>query len=465
VGTFGCSALGETQFPLARLNHPAHKAMIASGAGGAIGSVDGRYGYFGIFEGGVPQLASAFGWFVANGSIHPGAAPARPFDTAQHLLRLPTADLVRQVRPAPNGFAEFLTTPLDDPQWHDRGYWSDEDASSVPAMIINTWGDQTVGDALALARRWHQRGVPQQVIIAPGNHCQHKDGGASGPRSFGELPLSGAGQPWDEWARRWFDHWLKGAEDRLVELEPYRFFMINENRWLGSRTWPPAEATATRWYLGSDGRANSRAGNGRLAQQPDAASAPFDEFRYDPMDPVPSRGGPLCCTGNPNDRAGPVDQADVEKRDDVLVYTSAPLAADLRIAGPVEGRLRFSSSALDTDLVLRIVHVWPDGKATNIQEGALRLRYRGGVGSPRLLVPGELAEAKIDMRSIAYTLPRGHRLRLHVTSSSFPRLERNLNTGAPNNSTATDVAVAINRVHHTGDAPSWIELHALPQLR
>lgn len=465
VGTFGCSALGETQFPLARLNHPAHRAMIAAGAGGAIGSLDGRHGYFGVFEGGVPQLASAFGWFVANGATRPDAAPAVPFDTARHLRHLPVSELVQRVRPAPNGFSSFLATPPGDARWHERGYWSDSDRSTVPALIINSWGDQTLGDTLALAQRWQQHGVPQKVIIAPGNHCQHKQGGRAGPATFGELAIEGGGRPWDEWAKRWFDHWLAGRGDALAELPPYQFFMLNENRWLGSDTWPPAEAKAMRWHLASDGRANGRAGNGRLVPQPqtaDTAGAPWDEFRYDPADPVPSRGGPLCCTGNPADRSGPVDQADVETRDDVLVYTSAPLADDLRIAGPVAARLRFSSSAPDTDLVVRLVHVWPDGRATNIQEGALRLRYREGIDRPRLLVPGEPVDASVDMRAIAYTVPRGHRLRLHVTSSSFPRLERNLNTGAPNNSAATDMAVAVNRVHHAGDAPSWVELRVLP---
>ncbi|MBK9135283.1 MAG: CocE/NonD family hydrolase [Betaproteobacteria bacterium] len=462
VGTFGCSALGETQFPLARLNHPAHKAMIASGAGGAIGSLGGRHGYFGVFEGGVPQLASAFGWFVGNGAKRPDSAPAAPFDTAGHLRGLPVSELVRRVRPAPNGFTELLTTPPGDPRWHEWGYWDDGDRSAVPAMIINTWGDQTVGDALVLARHWQQHGVPQKVVIAPGNHCQHKEGGTAGPASFGELAVAGGARPWDEWARRWFDHWLRGSGDGLAELPPVQFFMLNENRWLDSRTWPPEEAQAVRWYLASDGRANGRAGNGRLAREPAAAGAPWDEYRYDPADPVPSRGGPLCCTGNPADRAGPVDQADVERRDDVLVYTSAPLAEDLRIAGPLAARLSFSSSAPDTDLVARLVHLWPDGRATNIQEGALRLRWREGFAAPRLLQPGERVQATVDMRAIAYTLPRGHRLRLHVTSSSFPRLERNLNTGAPNNSTATEMAVAINRVHHAGDAASWVEMHVLP---
>ena len=151
----------------------------------------------------------------------------------------------------------------------------------------------------------------------------------------------------------------------------------------------------------------------------------------------------------------------IERRADVLVYTSAPLAEDLRIAGPLKAHIAFSSDAPDTDLVVRLVHVRPDGLATNIQEGALRLRYREGYASPKLLRAGEVVRAEVDLRSIAYLVPRGHRLRLQVTSSSFPRLERNLNTGAPNNADETRMVVANNRVVHSPAQPSWLELPVL----
>jgi putative CocE/NonD family hydrolase len=150
----------------------------------------------------------------------------------------------------------------------------------------------------------------------------------------------------------------------------------------------------------------------------------------------------------------------------VLVYTSAPLAHPLRIAGPLQARLVVSSSAPDTDFIARLVDVWPDGRATSIQEGALRARYRDGFATPALMVPGERYPLTVSMRSIAYLLPRGHRLRLDVTSSSFPRLERNLNTGGRNFDETAGV-VARNRVHHGGDAASFLELPVLdtPAIR
>lgn len=468
VGTFGCSALGETQYVLARLNHPAHRAMTPSGAGGGIGSALGQYGYFGLFEGGVFQLASGFGWFVDKGTYDPKAPPARAYDRATHLRELPLATLVEKVRPAPNGYADLLATPLAHPRWAEWGYWSDADRTSVPALAINTWGDQTLGGTLALAEVWRRQGVPQTVVIAPGNHCGHR-ASAVAPR-FGQLSVTGAAHPWDDWTLRWFDRWLKDKAEATAGWPAYRYFMLVENRWHSADRWPPTEAQALRWYLGSGHGANGRAGDGTLTPGDappvaSAAAAAADTYRYDPNDPVPSRGGPLCCTGDPNATAGPADQADVEARPDVLVYTSEPLTQDLRIAGPLVAHLAFSSDAPDTDVVARLVHVRPDGLATNIQEGALRLRYRESFTVPRLLREGEVVRANVDMRAIAYMVPRGHRLRLQVTSSSFPRLERNLNTGAPNNAEETRMRVATNRVHHTPEQPSWVELQVLREAR
>lgn len=459
VGTIGCSALGETQLVLATRNHPAHAAMIPSGAGGGVGSAAGRFSYFGVFEGGIFQLASGFGWFHADGSKDPKAPPPVAFDYASMLRELPVSALVQRVRPSPSGYSDFLATPLSDPKWAQWGYVSDADHTKVPALVINTWGDQTTGDALALAEQWRQRGLPQKVIIAPGNHCQHEESAKAD--HFGELPVAHAAQPWYDWYLRWFDHWLRGQGDGLAELKAYTYFMLVDNSWRSADAWPPTNARVQRWYLDSDGKANSRRGDGRLIGAP-PVSALVDAFQYDPANPVPSIGGPLCCTGNPNEKSGPTDQTDVEMRDDVLVYTSAPLPDDVRIAGPLKAHVVVSSSALDTDLVARLVHVWPDGRATNIQEGALRLRYREGIARPRLLPPGEPVEAWVDMRSIAYKLPRGHRLRLQLTSSSFPRLERNLNTGAANNADETRIVVATNKVHHGGKALSYLELPVLP---
>lgn len=312
VGTYGCSGLGETQLVLAKKNHPAHAAMIPSGAGGAVGSVAGRYGYFGLYEGGVFQLASGFGWFVEHGNKQTGAPAAAAFEYAEVLGRLPVSSPVKRVRPAPNGYTDFIGAAPSDPRWNTWGYLSEADPSRVPSLVINTWGDQTVGDALALAEAW--RMVPgalsQKVVIGPGNHC-HRDEAGSAIARFGDLPVRNAAWPREQWSLRWFEHWLRGRADTFDDIKAYNYFMLVEDQWNTADQWPPAEARIERWFLGSSGHANTRAGDRTLART-NGAPASSDSFRYDPASPVPSRGGPLCCTGNPDDRVGPTEQADVE---------------------------------------------------------------------------------------------------------------------------------------------------------
>lgn len=460
VGTWGCSALGELQYVLARANHPAHRAMIALGAGGAVGSALGRYSYFGLFEGGVFQLASGYGWFLANGQRRPNAPAATDRNPATTLSRLPIAGLVPDSHSATNSYAQFAGAPPADPFWSDLDYVADGDDIRVPALVVNTWGDQTVGETLALAEATRVKSngeIAQHVVIAPGPHCGH-DVWRTG--RWGDLAVGNTEQPYDDWYVRWFDYWLRDHGDGLADLPPYLYFQINEDRWLRGESWPPESASRREWYLTSGRGANSARGDGRLGADPIGARE-YDDYRYDPSQPVPSRGGPLCCTGNPADRTGPVDQRDVESRDDVLVFTSEPLTGPLRIAGPLRARLRFASTAPDTDIVARLAHVRPDGRSTNIQEGALRVRYRTGFDTPTLLTPNEPVDVTVDMRAIAYTVPEGHRLRLQITSSSFPRLERNLNTGG-HNALESIGRPAVNRVLHSNADRSYVEFWALP---
>lgn len=463
VGTFGCSALGEMQYALARANHPGHRAMIASGAGGAWGSPVPNLDHGnGFIEGGVLQLASAFGWSLQHGARKHPAAQADGVDLGAALRSLPLIEMVSRHQPGANVFTDYLTLAPDSPGWRRFDMVQPEDRIDVPALVINSWGDQTVEGTLVLAEKMRREGAAstaarQRVVIAPGNHCDFFGSMESG--KFGVLDVANARRPYGDWYLRWFDQALRGVGNGLADLAPYQFYVIGESRWLTSSQWPPEGARAERWFLGSDGHANSRAGNGTI-ERIQSGNAAFDRFSSDPMNPVPSRGGPICCTGNPADRAGPADQADVEARQDVLVYTSQPLAKPLRIAGSLRAHLSISSSAPDTDFVVRLVHVWPDGRATNIQEGALRLRYRNGPQRAAALQPGRTYYIDVPMRSLAYYVPAGHRLRLHVAGSSFPRLERNLNTGG-NNFDETVGAIADNTVHHNAGAWSYLELPVL----
>ncbi|HEX3138614.1 MAG TPA: CocE/NonD family hydrolase, partial [Rhizobacter sp.] len=263
VGTYGCSALGELQFVLARARHPAHRAMIALGAGGAMGSAHGRYSYFGQFEGGIWELASGQGWFSVHGAKNLKVAQPAPADYGAMLRRLPLAALLQQDDAAPNNFIDFVRTPLTDPWWRSLDYVSDDDVLETPALVINTWGDQTLGDTFALAEFVRSKASPevarnQHMIIGPGNHCEEEAIGAIG--QFGDLAVEGADQPYREWYLRWFDHWLRDRGDALNELPAYLFYMIGEARWLSASHWPPEQSALQRWYLGGGGHANTRAG-------------------------------------------------------------------------------------------------------------------------------------------------------------------------------------------------------------
>lgn len=467
VGTFGCSALGELQYALARGRHPAHRAMVASGAGGALGVARGGLDAFGWFEGGILQLAPAFGWFQLHGALRPDAPLAESVDHAQALRTLPLTQMLRRIQPAPNGFDDFLSMPLNDGRWQSGHYdfVSDGDVLNVPSLAINTWGDQTLQGTLTLAEMQAATGARQHVILAPGNHCEHLV--TRDTDRFGDLEIRNASLPYASYFRQWFDFWLKNdgqdKGDGLQHLPPYLFYVIGEHQWMSADQWPPRGVREVRWYLAHDKPANSAQGGGRLLTQARELTG-VDSYRSDPMNPVPTVGGPICCTGNPADRSGPLDQREVESREDVLVYTSDPLGADLRLAGPLKARLKVSSSARDTDLIARLVHVWPDGRATQIQEGALRLRYRDGIGRPVLMEPGRSYDITVPMRSIAYLVPKGHRIRLTLASSSFPRLARNLQTGGPVHE-EVDAVVAVNRVHHGGgmEASAYLSLPVMDQ--
>ncbi len=464
VGTVGCSALGESQIFLSRMRNPRHVAMIPLGAGGAMGSAAGRYTYFGQYEGGVFNLGSGFGWFLYEGGKTPGAEYAGGVDVAQAIRGLPSGGLVRKYRADPTDFDDFISKPLGDPYWRGLGYVSDEDRFATPALVINTWQDQTVADTLVLADVMKRNAVTEEarrhhhVIIGPGNHCQYF--GPNQTMNVGEFRVGpNALAPLSQWQVQWFDHWLKG--EPLPPFPPYRFYVMGADRWVDSEQWPPAGVKYQAWYLGGEGAANSRSGQGELLTTAPAVEQ-FDEFTYDPLNPVPTRGGPACCTNDPGQLQGMVDQAPVEAREDVLVYTSPPFEAPLTIAGPLRAELYVSSSAKDTDFMAKLVHVFPDGRALNVQEGALRLRYRESYVNPTLLTPGEVYRVSVELRAIAYQVPQGHRLRLQITSSNFPRLERNLNTGG-NNYDEDRPATAQNRVWRAPNYPSALILPVMPE--
>lgn len=448
VGTLGCSALGEAQLMLGKENHPALRAMVPIAAGGAIGAAGGRNGYFAAFEGGVFNLAAGAGWFATEGGKTSDDRGRRGGDVAAALRSLPVIDVVSKLRDGPTDYEDFLRNFGNAAYWRKAGYVTDEDRFSAPALFIDTWHDLGISSALTLAERVRASGNDTHSIIGAGTHCGYL--GTAGKTTVGDLPVSPQTRTdYVEIITRFLAHHL--ADGPAPELPSYLYYMLVEDSWHEARTWPPQEAALLRLAMAADGSLQSDVG-----AWPGGARS----FRSDPFDPVPSVGGAICCTGEPDAVSGPVYQDSIEDRQDLLIWTSQPRDHPLRIAGPVRARLQVSADVPDTDLVLRLTDVDPEGRSLLVQEGALRLRYRDGFDRPELMQPGEVYAATVDMRDIAWMLRPGHRLRLHVAGTSFPRLERNMNTGGRNYD-ETESRVAHVTVHSSPARPSVLELFAL----
>lgn len=454
VGSFGCSALGETQFALAKANHPAHQAMLVSGAGGAMGSLKGQYGYFGLFEGGVFQLASGYGWLARRGWLKPPyVRPAyEQADDAHAVLdslnRLPVAS---QVNNQENAWGFITKTPLHDPAWRSLNYIHDDHKIAIPTLTINTWADQTLSGSLALHR--HIDAPEKRLILAPGDHCNH------------EQTPAPDGLSWQEIYNQWFDRWLWETPTQVTakpvshSLAPVNYRLPGDTEWRQAQQWPPQHSKAVRWRLTSATGANSRAGDGRL--QVDGAAAysqthRFSEWLADPANPVPSAGGPVCCTSTPTLKSGAADQRIVEERQDVLVFTGDPFSSATTFAGPTKATIFLSTDAPDADLIIRLTDVSPDGQSINIQEGAQRISLLAQDKSVQPMADG-MRKVQVAIPDLAYQFLPGHRLRVHVAASSFPRLARNLQTTGFNRS-GTDTFVATLRLHHSREYPSSISL-------
>jgi hypothetical protein len=248
---------------------------------------------------------------------------------------------------------------------------------------------------------------------------------------------------------RWFDRWLKGIENGITEESPIRIFVMGDNIWRDEYEWPIARTKYINFYLHSGGQANSRSGDGVLSQEiPDIEET--DVFHYDPRNPVPTREG------------GPMDQEKLEKRSDVLVYTSAPLDSEIEVTGPIIVKLWAASSAIDTDFTGKLVDVWPNGKAYNIVDGIVRARYRDSITAAKFVEPGKVYEFTIDLGATSNVFKTGHRIRVDISSSNFPKWDRNLNTGHPIGQDA-EIKVALQTIYHERQYPSHIILPIIPR--
>ena len=480
VGTLGCSSSAEWQLALAAQNHPAHAAMVPMAAGAGIGKV-GRYQEQGNwYTGGVPRSLFFVWLHGVENPIRPqlpadidaatrarvagydDLSPKKPaVDWPRQIRRLPVDTILSDLGEPPATFERFIARSPSDPAWRQGGLYHDDMGWGVPALWFNSWYDVSIGPNLELfnhvrqSRTDREASDNQYVVVAPNNHCQFaalKPGLKSGDRDLGDPSFDMDGAVWG-----WFDRWLKGDRRAFPASTPkVRYYTMGANRWNAAAQWPPARAQTVRMYLRSGGGANSLHGDGRLsASAPPAGEAP-DRYVYDPANPVQTIGGGDCCNGGLV-TAGAFDQRVIEARSDVLVYTSEPLTEPLEVSGFVEAVLKVSSDARDTDFAVKLVDVAPDGTAYILSDTIQRARYRDGYDRPTFLRTGEVATIRPTPMATSNRFGRGHRIRVEVTSSNFPKFARNLNTGG-NNERESRYVVARNAVHHDAANASYVEL-------
>jgi len=479
VGTYGCSYLGENQIQLSATRHPNHAAAIPQAAGGGYA---GTYRPFMTVTGGANDLASGLGWFRRAGMkvfYRPpegttdaefqrlvdyfDPVPKLPeLDFQEAFWTLPMIDAIGEG--VPTDWEDFVSHGPADPYWKSLNYAWDDDRFDVPALHVNSWYDGGVNETMILFNLFRTNAVSargrdhQYVIVSPTDHCRSER--ATENTVVGERELGDARFDYLRIYLDWFEHWLKGVDNDILEMPRVQYYLMGANEWRSAPTWPLPGTEFTTYHLHSDGRANSRQGDGRLDTTP-PKTEPADRFTYDPGSPVPSMGGPICCISAEAAPAGGYDQSEVELRNDVLVYTTPPLEQGLDVTGPIEAVLYVSSSAPDTDFTAKLVDVYPDGRAFNVQEGILRARYREGYEQTVWMEPHGVYEVRISLHATANYFGPGHRIRLEVSSSNFPRFDRNLNTGGKNYD-ELEWEVTDNTVHHSTRYPSHVVLPIVP---
>lgn len=363
-------------------------------------------------------------------------------------------------------FYDWVSHPSQDAYWEKINLERYHAKIKIPALNIGGWYDifqqGTINNYLGMNRRGRTKQSRQQkLVMGPWMHWGRAPwmNKLVGELDFGHL-ASWEGVDMEGYVLRWYDHWLKGEENGVEEERPVRIFVMGENVWRDEKEWPLARTRYRKYFMRGGGGANSVEGDGWLSDRP-PKDEPSDRFVYDPMNPVPTKGGLLCCnhTFNPG---GPYDQSEIERRTDVLIYSTPRLERDTEVTGPVVVKLFASSTAVDTDFTAKLVDVWPCGAAMLLTDGIIRARYRETLGRPKLIEPGRIYGYTIDLWSTSNVFKKGHTIRLEISSSNFPRFDRNLNTGRPVSEEKAP-SVATQRVLHDRSHPSHIVLPLIPR--
>ncbi len=481
IGTYGCSSTAEWQMAVAALDHPAHAAMVPMGYGAGVGKVGNYVEQGNWYRGGAQQmLFTAWLYGTQNDKYRPqfpkgltqsdltrvqrwfDLAPEYPqVDWAEALRHLPVQDIITHAQGPVGVYEDMIKRKPNDPAWYKGGLYHDNMPFGVPSFWFVSWYDVSTSPNLALFNHVRKNikdaavADNQYLVIAPTLHCGYKR--ATENTIVGERNLGDARLNYDQLIYNWFDHWLKndGPKDQLKNLPRVQYYTMGSNRWQHSESWPPKGAQMTTLYLSSQGQANSIFGHGKLLREPPKSDQP-DGFFYDPAFPVPSYGGNVCCTGNAV-QGGSFDQRQMETRHDILVYTTPPFTEGTEISGFIEATLYVSSDAKDTDFTIKLIDVYPDGRAYNLDETIQRARYRDGYEREVWMEKGGIYKLEMTPMSTSNYFQEGHSLRIEISSSNFPRFERNMNTGG-NNFDEVKGLIAHNQIHHSEKFPSQIRI-------
>ena len=465
VGLLGASYFGATTLLAAREMPPGLACIVP-----IITADDYHAGW--AYQGGAFELGFMGLWGAGLAAMQFLRADCPVPPEARKRLLAALADPAGMLNHTPVATMPGMSEPEIAPFWADwtahhadTGYWqqwriADAHAQmAVPSFHIGGWFDIFLAGTLRNYQGLAATGnAPQKLLIGPWAHTNYDR--YLGALEFGPTGAAAfAGVIAD--INHWLDRHLRG--DEAAQTGPaVRYFLMGANEWRNDTTWPPTGARRALWYLHSGGAANSLRGDGLLSREAPTVAELADTFLYDPARPTPTGGGNLLMAAIR--QPGPWDQREIEQRDDVLVYTSPPLAAPLTVVGPVRVRLYAATDGPDTDWTAKLVDVYPDGRAVNLCDGVIRARYRGSRQEPVLLEPGEVYAYDIDLVATANRFPAGHRLRLEVSSANFPRFDRNTNTGGEIATEAT-WRVAVQRVFHSDAQPSWLELSVLDETK
>ncbi len=457
VGTFGNSYDGWTQRVLAPTRPPHLAAMIPSGITANL--LDRELS-------GVLRLGRVMWWSINNLAVDAGRRMGDPWvvadmeeadrlwverDRSKWLWFLPLMEVPDEVMP---GIGRHWRRWLKDHATDHFGFLETHCQVDVPILTMTGWYDQQIGaiknftGMVANGKTEHAR-RNQHLIVGPWTHTLDNLVRQVGEVDFGPE----AERDYYEFANQWFSRWLKDDEHALDDWPPIQLFLMGANQWRAEYEWPLARTAYTEYYLHSEGNAGTATGDGTLTPEP-PGEEPADEYSYDPRDPVMT-------LYTPGGQHEPIDQRSLDGRRDVLVYTTPPLEESLEVTGPVQVRLWAASSAPDTDFVVKLLDVWPEGFVQELCHGMVRARYRDSISEPTLIEPDRVYEYTIQMNPTSNLFKRGHRVRLGLSSSDFPDFDRNHNTGGDDYQESI-LKTAHQTIFHDRTRPSQLILPVIP---